>query len=261
MEFVEYKKEGRLGILTINRPNALNALNTQVLIELQTVVEGIAGDDKVGVVIITGAGSKSFVAGADITEMQGNSAAEATALARFGQHVFQLIQDLPQPSIAAVNGFALGGGCELALACDLRIASENAKFGQPEVNLGLIPGFGGTQRLSRIVGRAISMELILSGRMVDAIEARDIGLVNKVVSASDLLAETVDLAKSILTKGPEAVRRAKFAVNKGLEAGSDAGCDLEAVLFGLCFSGEESREGISAFLEKRKANFVPESGF
>ncbi|TYO95256.1 enoyl-CoA hydratase [Geothermobacter ehrlichii] len=258
MAFVELRKENRLGIVTINRPKALNALNTQVLAELEQTLREIAVDDKIGVIIITGAGEKAFVAGADIVEMQNKSAEAASDFARKGQNIFRLIQDLPQPTIAAVNGFALGGGCELAMACDLRLASENARFGQPEVNLGIIPGFGGTQRLPRLIGRARAMELILTGRTIKAEEALELGLVNKVVPSSELLNEAVELAKTILVKGPEAVRRAKSAVNKGLEIDTNTGCELEATLFGLCFAGKEQKEGMAAFLEKRTANFIQE---
>ena len=255
MAFVDYQEDNRLGIVTINRPAALNALNFQVLEELQQIIEQVSASDHVGVVIVTGSGDKAFVAGADIAEMRNMSPREATDFSRKGQEIIRLLQELPQACIAAVNGFALGGGCELALACDMRIASESAKFGQPEVNLGIIPGLGGTQRLPRLIGRAKSMELILTGRIIDACEAVGMGLVNRVVPPSELLSEAISLARTILAKGPEAVRRAKISVNKGLEVNIDEGCELEATLFGCCFAGGEQAEGMSAFLEKRAANF------
>lgn len=186
--------------------------------------------------------------------MKDKSPQEGYSFARLGQTIFQRIQELPQPTIAAVNGFAFGGGCELAMACDLRIATDKAKFGQPEVGLGIIPGFGGTQRLPRLIGRAKAMDIILTGRTINASEALELGLVNKVVSSDNLMAEVVSMAEVILSKGPHAIRQAKVAINKGLEVDTNMGCELEGNLFALCF-GEEQREGMSAFLEKRQAHF------
>ncbi|HBV87400.1 MAG TPA: crotonase [Desulfosporosinus sp.] len=254
MSDVELKKENRLGFVTINRPKVLNALNAEVLSELDQIISNICQDKEIDVVIFTGAGEKAFVAGADISEMKDKSPQESYTFARQGQVLFQRIQELPQPTIAAINGFALGGGCELAMSCDMRIATDKAKFGQPEVALGIIPGFGGTQRLPRLIGRAKAMEIILTGRTISANEALDLGLVNKVVSAENLLAEAVNMAEAILVKGPYAIRQAKVAINKGLEVDINTGCELEGNLFALCF-GEEQKEGMSAFLEKRKPNF------
>lgn len=254
MSVVELKKENRLGFVTINRPKVLNALNAEVLSELDQLITNIYQDKEIDVVILTGAGEKAFVAGADISEMKDKSPQESYEFARQGQVLLQRIQELPQPTIAAINGFAFGGGCELAMACDMRIATDKAKFGQPEVALGIIPGFGGTQRLPRLIGRAKSMELILTGRTINASEALELGLVNKVVSAENLITETVSLAEAILSKGPYAIRQAKAAINKGLDVDINTGCELEGNLFALCF-GNEQREGMTAFLEKRKPNF------
>ncbi|WP_052693610.1 enoyl-CoA hydratase-related protein, partial [Desulfosporosinus sp. I2] len=217
MSVVELKKESRLGFVTINRPKVLNALNGEVLSELDQMITDIYQDKDIDVVIFTGAGEKAFVAGADISEMKDKSPQESYKFARQGQVLLQRIQELPQPTIAAINGFAFGGGCELAMACDLRIATDKAKFGQPEVALGIIPGFGGTQRLPRLIGRAKAMEIILTGRTIHASEALELGLVNQVVSTENLIAETVSLAEAILSKGPYAIRQAKAAINKGLE--------------------------------------------
>ncbi|MGE4274351.1 MAG: enoyl-CoA hydratase-related protein [Desulfitobacterium sp.] len=254
MSVVELKKENRLAFVTINRPKVLNALNTEVLNELDKIITELYDDKDIDVVIFTGAGEKAFIAGADIAEMKEKSPKEAYAFARQGQILFQRIQDLPQPTIAAINGFAFGGGCELAMSCDMRIASEKAKFGQPEVGLGITPGFGGTQRLPRLIGRAKAMELILTGRTINAFEALEFGLLDKVVAPEILMSEAVSLAEAILSKGPFAVRQSKVAINKGLEVDINTGCELEGNLFALCF-GDEQREGMSAFLEKRQANF------
>ncbi len=254
MSVVELKKENRLGFVTINRPKVLNALNAEVLTELDNIITMLYNDKGIDVVIFTGAGEKAFVAGADISEMKDKSPQESYTFARQGQVLFQRIQELPQPTIAAINGFAFGGGCELAMACDMRIATDKAKFGQPEVALGIIPGFGGTQRLPRLIGRAKAMEIILTGRTINSSEALELGLVNKIVSAENLLAEAVTLAEVILSKGPYAIRQAKVAINKGLEVDINTGCELEGNLFALCF-GEEQKEGMSAFLEKRQPSF------
>jgi enoyl-CoA hydratase len=257
MDFDNLLVENNDGIVTVtvNRPRALNALDDGTLKELLCCFRELENDQAAKVVLLTGGGEKAFVAGADIAAMQPLDAGVAREFARLGHRLMQTIEKLPKPVIAAVNGFALGGGCELALACDLRLASENAKFGQPEVNLGVIPGFGGTQRLARIVGKGRAMELVLSGDMIDAKEAWRIGLVNRVTSREELLAEATGLARKILQKGPFAVRLAKEAISAGLEMDLDRACSQEADLFALCFAGEDQKEGMQAFLEKRPARF------
>ena len=245
----------RIATVTINRPSKLNALNRATLQELDEIFRVLRARDDVGVVVLTGSGEKAFVAGADIEEMAPLSPAEAHAFALFGQGVLERIEGLGKPVLAAVNGFALGGGCELAMACTLRIAAENAEFGQPEVNLGLIPGFAGTQRLSRLVGRSRALELILTGDRLKARDALAIGLVNRVVEGKDLLATTTALARKILSRGPMAVGYALEAVQRGSEAGFVEGSRLEATLFGLAFATEDMREGTRAFLEKRQPKF------
>ncbi|PLX80619.1 MAG: crotonase [Desulfuromonas sp.] len=244
-----------IAVITINRPKALNALNTAVLEELEHAFSDLLKRPQLACVILTGSGEKAFVAGADIAVMQAMTAVEAESFARLGHRVFNAIEAFPRPVIAAVNGFALGGGCELAMACDVRIAAVNARFGQPEVNLGVIPGFGGTLRLSRLVGKGRAKELIFTGDMVDAEEACRIGLANKVVSADQLLEEAGQMAVKIAGKGPLAVTLAKQAVNNGLEMDLDRAGYFEASLFGLCFSSAEQKEGMLAFLEKRPARF------
>lgn len=244
-----------IGIVTINRPKALNALNGATLRELDQLCDAIAGDEAVKVVIFTGGGEKSFVAGADITEMQPMSALEGRNWGILGHDVFNKIENLPQPTIAAVNGFALGGGCELVMACDIRLASEKAKFGQPEVTLGIIPGFGGTQRLPRLVGKGRAMELLFTGDMIDAAEAYRIGLVNKVVAPDQLMSAAKALAGKIMSRAPLAVRLCKTAVNKGLNADIATGVAYESEVFGLCFATADQKEGMTAFVEKRKAGF------
>jgi len=241
--------------IKINRPKALNALNKNTLTELLACAENIAADQSVLAVILTGEGEKAFVAGADISYMKPLSASEAKIFGKLGHRVMQAIENLPQPVIAAVNGFALGGGCELAISCDIRIASDNAKFGQPEVNLGVIPGFGGTQRLPRLVGKGLANELIFSGKLIDAEEACRIGLVNRVVSQEKLLEECLDLAKVIASRGPTAVKLCKEAVNNGIEMDLTRACSYEADLFALCFASGEQEEGMAAFLEKRAPKF------
>ncbi len=238
--------------LTINKPEALNALNRSVLAEMSAALDSIP--EGAGALIVTGAG-KAFVAGADISEMANMAPKEAEEFARFGQSVFSKIANLPVPVIAAVNGYALGGGCELALACDIRIASEKAKFGQPEVGLGIIPGFGGTQRLARAVGEAKAKELIFTGAIVDANEALRIGLVNRVAPPEKLMEEARALAKTIMEKGPTAVRQAKKAISEGAGLPLEEGMELEARLFGECFETQDQKEGMRAFIEKRKPGF------
>ncbi|HWR41370.1 MAG TPA: enoyl-CoA hydratase-related protein [Patescibacteria group bacterium] len=241
--------------ITLNRPKALNALNAATLKDLDAALDQIVGDPAVGVVIVTGAGDKAFVAGADISEMQPMSSLEGREWGRWGQAVFAKVESLPQPVIAAVNGFALGGGCELAMACDIRLASEKAKFGQPEVQLGITAGFCGTQRLSRLIGRGRAKEMLFTGDMIDAAEAYRIGLVNRVTAPEELLTAARTLARKILDKGPVAVRLTKAAVNAGVDLPLKEAAAYEAEVFGLCFSTADQKEGMSAFLEKRTPNF------
>ncbi len=250
-----YEVNGRIGTVVVNRPDKLNALNAQAKQELRQLFGSIKTDSEVDVVIVTGSGQKAFVAGTDIkelTELNGDSGKEFSAK---GQEVFDLIENLGKPVIAAVNGYALGGGCELALACHIRIASENAKFGQPEVNLGVIPGYGGTQRLARLVGRGRAMELILTGVQIDAHEAYRIGLVNKVVPLPDLLQTAINMAGVIASKSQFAIRMALKGVNITEEVSITEGQRLEASLFGLCCDSEDMKEGTKAFLDKRPPVF------
>jgi len=255
-ENILFGKENGIGIVTINRPKVLNALNAATILELDRLFDEIARDDSIHVVIVTGSGEKAFVAGADIAEMASMSAIEGRNWGKLAQAVFNKLENLPQPVIAAVNGFALGGGCELAMACDIRIASEKAKFGQPEVSLGITPGFAGTQRLPRLVGKGRAKELLFSGGMIDAAEAHRIGLANKVVTPEELIAAARDMAGIIMSRGPVAVRLCKAAVNEGLDMDLESGMAYEAEVFGLCFATADQKEGMSAFLGKRKANFV-----
>lgn len=244
-----------IGILTMNRPKALNALNAETMGELSSVLEKIAKDEAIRVLIITGSG-KAFVAGADITEMLPMTSAEGMAWGRFGQRVFNQIETLPQPVIAAINGFALGGGCEMAMACDIRLAAEGAKFGQPEVGLGIIPGFAGTQRLPRLIGKGRAKELLFTGELITAQEAYRIGLVNRVVPAEELLGEAKLLAAKILKQATYAVKLCKEAVNTGMEVDQNTGTEFEGSLFGITCSTHDKKEGMTAFVEKRKANFI-----
>jgi enoyl-CoA hydratase len=243
-----------LAIITLNRPDKLNALNALVLQELERAVLAAQADEHVKGIIITGAGERAFVAGADISEFQGLTQAEAHDLALRGQGIFNLIEQSTKPVVAAVNGFALGGGCELALACHLRIASESAKFGQPEVNLGLIPGYGGTQRLPRVVGRGVAMQMILSGQMISAQRAFQVGLVNQVLPQIALLSAAKTLLRSITSKAPVAVAQSIQAI-LAAEQPIQNGLATEAELFGKCFDTEDFREGVNAFLEKRSPEF------
>ncbi len=254
-ENINYTVENGIATIAINRPKALNALNLATLTELKDVVEKIAVDKAIQVVIITGAGEKSFVAGADIVEMSTKNAVEGRVWGQVGQNIFTEIENLPQPVIAAVNGFALGGGCELACACDIRYASENAKFGQPEVGLGITPGFGGTQRLTRVVGRGHAKELIYTANIIDAQEALRIGLVNKVVPQAELMDAVMKVAKTITKKAPVAVQLAKAAINRGINCDVVTGISYEAEVFGLCFATADQKEGMKAFIEKRKPTF------
>lgn len=252
---ITFANEDGIGVITMNRPKALNALNAATMYELEDCVEKIAQDDSVKVVIITGSGEKSFVAGADITEMQKMNAIEGRNWGKVGQRVFAKVENLPQPVIAAVNGFALGGGCELSMACDIRIAAENAKFGQPEAGLGITPGFAGTQRLPRLVGKGIAKELIYTCNIIDANEAYRIGLANKVVPQAELLDTAKAMAKKIMKNAPVAVQMCKAAINEGMDMDLDSGVAYEAEVFGLCFATEDQTEGMTAFVEKRKAAF------
>lgn len=253
-EYLLFDRKGNIGILYINRPDALNALNSQVLEELDRAVDRIIEDKDIHILIITGKG-RAFVAGADIGEMKDMDILEARRFADKGHKLFRKIELMEKPVIAAVNGFALGGGCELSMCCDIRIASDKAKFGQPEVGLGIIPGFAGTQRLARIVGIGRAKELIFTSDMIDAEKAYEIGLVNRVVPAEDLMEEAIDMAERIGSNGQIAVRFAKTAINEGMETNMEAGLAIEKDLFGLCFATEDQREGMEAFLEKRKPNY------
>ncbi|MDC7225651.1 MAG: enoyl-CoA hydratase-related protein [Spirochaetales bacterium] len=252
---VKYKVKDFTAYVTINRPKALNALNIDVIAELKTVFEHIEADDGVTGVILTGEGEKAFVAGADIAQMKDMTALESRAMAAAAHKVMNSIEECSKPVIAAINGFALGGGCELAMACDIRIASETARMGQPEVNLGIIPGFGGTQRLPRLVGKGMAKYLILTAGMIDAAEAYRIGLVQKVAAPSELIAECEKVLAAINQKGPFAVKLAKKAINNGLEADQKSALNNEIELFSLTFATDEQEEGMAAFLEKRAADF------
>jgi len=251
---VLYEKKGAIAYVTVNRPKVLNALNTPTWKDLRTAFEDARDDTAVRGVILTGAG-KAFIAGADISELARVTAFEAEQSSRFGQGVLDLIEDLGKPVIAAVNGFALGGGCETAMACTIRIAVETAKFGQPEVKLGLVPGGGGTQRLPRLIGKGRALQLILSGEMISAQEAYRIGLVNEVVPAAELITRAETILNKIASNAPIAVKLALEAANKGLETSQDEGLLLEASYFGLCAATEDKKEGTSAFLEKRAPRF------
>ena len=248
-------RDARVAVLTLNRPSVLNALNAATLDQLRRAVLDCRHDASVGAVVITGAGTKAFAAGADIRELAGKSAADMQAHARQGQHVFDLIEHLGKPVIAAVNGFALGGGCELALACSLRVAADTAVLGQPEIHLGLIPGFGGTQRLPRLVGKGVALDLLLTGRQVAADEALRLGLVTRVVPPGELMTAARTLAAELAGRAPLASRYMLEAVNTGLDMSLEKGQVFEASLFGLAAATDDSREGTAAFLEKRAPQF------
>ncbi|MDR2527849.1 MAG: enoyl-CoA hydratase/isomerase family protein [Synergistaceae bacterium] len=248
--------ENEIAVVTINRPKSLNALNSETLAELEQCLGEIEKRKDVKVVILTGSGEKAFVAGADISEMVNATAAEGRNMAFLAYRTFGKLENMPQVTIAAVNGFALGGGCEISMACDIRVASENAKFGQPEVNLGTLPGFGGTQRLPRLVGKGRAKELIFTADMIDAQEAYRIGLANKVVPLAELLDFCKKMAAKIISKGSYAVSLAKMAINTGLDTDLSSGLKLEADLFGLSFATADKKEGMSAFLEKRQAKLT-----
>jgi enoyl-CoA hydratase/carnithine racemase len=252
---VLYEKKDAIAYVTVNRPKVLNALNTPTWKDLRTAFEEAQNDVTVRGVILTGAGNKAFIAGADISELAHATAVEGEQSSRFGQAVLDLIENLGKPVIAAVNGFALGGGCETAMACTIRIAVDTAKFGQPEVTLGLVPGGGGTQRLPRLVGKGRALQLILSGEMISAQEAYRIGLVNEVVAAADLIARAEATLRKIASNAPIAVKFALDAANRGLETSQSEGLLLEASYFGLCAATEDKKEGTTAFLEKRAPLF------
>ncbi len=256
LENLRYEKKGGIAYVTLNRPKVLNALNTATWTDLRTAFEDARGDVDVRGVILTGAGDKAFIAGADIGELAYMSAVEAQQSSRFGQTVLDLLENLGKPVIAAINGFALGGGCETAMACTLRICVESARFGQPEVKLGLLPGGGGTQRLPRLVGRGRALQLILSAEMISAQEAYRIGLVNEVVPAERLMARAEEILRQICANAPVAVKLALEAVNKGLQTSQDEGLMLEAAHFGLCAATQDMKEGTSAFLQKRSPQFL-----
>ncbi len=244
-----------VAIVTVNRPKVLNALNRQTLDELYAIVIELTEDSAVRSVILTGSGNRAFVAGADVGEIAKQSPTEGQELASRGQHVFDLIENMGKPVIAAVNGYALGGGCELAMACTIRLASVTAQFGQPEIDLGLIPGYGGTQRLPRLVGKGRALELLLTGARIDAEEAFKIGLVNRVVPSEGLMSEAYDLALKLARKPRTAMRYILSAVNSGLDGSLAKGTELESILFGLVSDTEDMKEGTAAFLEKRQSMF------
>jgi len=248
------EKRGRIAIITVNRPDKLNALNIPTRREILSAFEQLKTDDEVRVVIITGAGPKSFIAGADINEFAGMTAIKQRDVMKSGR-AFDSVEDFPKPVIAMINGFALGGGCELAMSCDIRVASSNAKLGQPEIKLGIIPGGGGTQRLTRLVGEGKAMELILTGDMISADEAKQLGLVNHVFAPEELEAKTLELANKIAELSPIALAMAKASVKNAARMNLREGLDSEIDLFALCFSSEDKEEGVRAFIEKRKAEF------
>lgn len=252
MSNVLFEVKDHVGIITINRPKALNALNQDVMKELDEIVKAADANDDVYVMIITGAGEKSFVAGADIGFMSNMTSAEGKAWGLEGNRVFLDIENAAKPVIAAINGFALGGGCELAMACDIRVASDNARFAQPEVGLGITPGFGGTQRMPRLLGRSKAMELILTTRQIKAAEAKEIGLVSQVVPQEELMDTAMKLAHDICKNAQVAVRQAKSCINRGLQTDIVTGTAFEAEAFGLCFSTEDQKDAMLAFVEKRK---------
>jgi enoyl-CoA hydratase len=249
------EKKNAIAYVTVNRPKVLNALNMATMEELRAVFHEIKNDASVRIVILTGAGEKAFIAGADIGELAQLDAVSAKQYTHRGQSVLNLIENLAKPVIACINGFALGGGCEIAMACTMRLASENAKFGQPEVKLGIVPGYGGTQRLPRLVGKGIAMQLLLTGEMISAQEAHRIGLVNEVVPAAELVRRAEAIAEKIIANAPLAVAYTIDAVNKGMEMPMAEGLYLEATLFAVACASEDKKEGTTAFLEKRQAQF------
>ncbi len=254
-ENIVYEVKEGIATITFNRPKALNALNGALLAELSQALDETAADENIRVLILTGAGDKSFVAGADISELATFDSLKAKAFARSGHNIINKLQLLPIAVIAAVNGFALGGGTEIAIACDFIYASENAKFGQPEINLGVIPGFGGTQRLPRLIGANMAKELIYTGKMISAAEALQLGLANKVVPYDSLMDEVMKTAGVIASKGKVSLREAKQAINKGMDVDLASGCGIEVDAFALCYASPDAKEGTRAFLDKRQAEF------
>ena len=251
MAFVEVTKQGNIGIITMNRPEALNALSSAVFADLTKALDQVEHDDDIYVVIITGAG-RAFVAGADIGEMANMNVEEGLAFSELGNGLLMRVDMFPKPTIAAVNGFALGGGCELSLACDIRIASEKAKFGQPEVGLGIIPGFGGTQRMARIIGTGPAMELIFTADTIDAKQAEKIGMVNHVVPAEELMNTAIAMAEKIASKAQVAIRTSKMALRRGIDCDINTAVTYEALAFATCFGTEDQKDAMKAFVEKRK---------
>jgi enoyl-CoA hydratase len=248
--------DGRVACVTVDRPNVLNALNTALLQELQATLRDLGSDSGVGVIVLTGSGERSFIAGADIKEMAGKTPLEARAYSELGQEIAHLLETMRKPTIAAVNGYALGGGCEMALACDVRLASENAHFGQPEINLGIIPGWGATQRLARATNIGYAKELILTGRMIDADEALERGLVQHIYPAAELMPRTFELAHTMAAKSPVALYYAKEATNRSLHGDIGGNLVHEVDLYSLMFSTDDAREGLNAFVEKRDPTFI-----
>ena len=248
--------DGRVHTVMVNRPEVLNAMNTALLEELLATLKDLGADEQCGVIVLTGAGDRSFIAGADIKEMDGKTPLEARAYSELGQEIAHMLEVMRKPTIAAVNGYALGGGCELALACDIRLCSENAQFGQPEINLGIIPGWGGTQRLARATNIGYAKELILSGRMVDSDEAFERGLVQHVYPLEELMPRTMELAQQMATKSPVALYYAKESTNRALHGDIGGNLVHEADLYSLMFSTDDAKEGLRAFVEKRKPTFV-----
>ena len=251
MSFINVEQQGAVAVLTIDRPKALNALNPEVLADLKAAFEGI-DQDTVRCVVLTGAGEKSFVAGADIGSMSTMTKAEGEAFGKLGNDIFLMIESFPLPVIAAVNGFALGGGCELAMSCDIRICSDNAMFGQPEVGLGITPGFGGTQRLARLVGMGMAKQMLYTARNIDANEALRIGLVNAVIPQAELMDAALEMAGTIAKNAPIAVRGCKKAVNEGMQVSIDKGVEIEEKIFGGCFETHDQVEGMACFLSREK---------
>jgi enoyl-CoA hydratase len=254
-ETILFETTGSVAVITINRPKAMNALSPVVIGEIDQAIAAVKADDAIGAVILTGAGDKAFVAGADIAAMSKMNPLEGRAFSRAGQEVLFNMEQLPKPIIAAVNGFALGGGCEIAMACDFIYAAENAKFGQPEINLGIIPGFGGTQRLSRLVGKNWAKELCLTGALINAEEAKAIGLVNRVFPAGELMDAAMKTAKGMAAKGKVSTRAIKELINSGYDMPLERAIPMESECFATCFASPDQAEGMGAFLEKRKAEF------
>ena len=255
MKYILQNIEEHIATITINRPEALNALNEKVIGELTIAFKEMIQNDRVGVIILTGTGEKSFIAGADIKAMQAMNQSSALEFGKKGQILTKIIEDSPKPVIAAVNGFALGGGCEISLACHMRIASDNAKFSQPEVSLGILPGWGGTQRLPRIIGYGLANEMITTGRMINAKEAYRIGLVNHVVALPELLNKCQEVSSEILQNGPNAIAQSLKCINESIGLDLESGLEMEVSRFSELFSTDETKEGLSAFVEKRKPDF------